>query len=159
MDAAQVITLIIAVYAALVSSFAAWYAWWKDRPRLVLQYGHGGLSLIVIVVNVGHRPVYLTFAGHASPPGEPRLHLTPFEFIEVVKDTEWEAPGPVLLEAGEPREYRIRHKDLQERVDEGLTWIVVRTATTWHSEPLPNVAWDILERGRRLERGRQPGGA
>lgn len=67
------VTLVLAVYGAVLSSFLAVLAWKPDRPRLIFSSSvHNGgtwMQLRVTVVNGGHRPVALRSAHFETEDG------------------------------------------------------------------------------------------
>lgn len=75
MTVIQIVTLMIAIYGAVLATYTAVRAYFRDQPALKVKmshsYGVGSMAgrawLTVTVVNVGHRPVTICNPGFMLP--------------------------------------------------------------------------------------------
>lgn len=70
MTSAQVLTLIIAGYGALLSTFLALRQWWQGRKRIRIRLNYVAFLELaeITITNVGYRPITITGI-HVHPEG------------------------------------------------------------------------------------------
>lgn len=121
----QALTLVLAIYGAVLSTYTVWRARRRDRPALKVSMSHaygvgalaGGTWLTLTVVNVGHRPVTVCNPGFQLPDGA-RL-ISPEE--------EARLGLPDRLAEGASFALRIPHADVRRAMMErGLREAMVR---------------------------------
>lgn len=134
----NVLTLVVASLALVVSVINALYTWSKDRPRVDISFvAYGGDALGLSIVNAGHRPLYVMDIDFMREDGTREALFLDWILIE---EDVVERHGPArLLQPWEPLQYTVPADRVRRAVDRGYVWIsVYDTGRRAHRERIPD---------------------
>lgn len=124
MSLVEVLTLVIAGLALLVSVVNALYAWNKDRSRIDISLVTLGRSTLELsIVNAGHRPLYVMDIAFTREDGAYRYPL----FVDwvLIEEHVVERGRARLLQPWEPLRLAVPAETVRSALDSGYTWISV----------------------------------
>jgi hypothetical protein len=133
-DWLALIALLVAAYAALISTWKVLYDMRKDQSRLEIYFSWWAEELTVSVVNVGFAPVFIDDAGFRAPEGSSNALAVPFDFRRDGRPVE-------PLQPKQPIRYPVPAETVLSYVSVGLSDIQVITSDRKpYRKPIPERA-------------------
>jgi hypothetical protein len=143
----DVLTLIVAVLALIVSVGKVLYDIRQDRPRVEIHLSTlGSDAMGVSVVNAGDRSLYLTFVGFAKGGAGVNLDAFVDDVLDAPSDANEVIAQSKRVEALQPWqqvEYTVPAELLQRRLSQGFKWIAVHDSRRKYRQKVPS--WVIAE--------------